>query len=103
MTNELSFYFYAGLALIPTLIAFGVIWWRQNKQPSPLSVGKLCLVVLVTFVACFVSLVVFMLVANLSGFQSLDSFVQPFSIASGVVAYFIGNQVAVRLAKSVAK
>lgn len=103
MTDELSFYFYAGLALIPTLIAFGVIWWRQTKQPSPLSVGKLGLVLLVTFLACFIALVVFILLANLSGLQNTDSFVQPLGIASGVVGYFIGNQFAVWVARRTAK
>lgn len=103
MTDELTYYYYAGTSIVITLVAFGIIWWRQNKQPSPLGFGKLSFVFLVTFLACFISFVLFMLVAELSGFQSLDSFMQPFGIASGVVAYFVGNKLALRLSTQAAK
>ena len=103
MNNELNCYYYAGLSLVPALVAFGIIWWRQNKQPSPLGFGKLSIAFAVTFVACFISFVVFMLVAELSGFQNPDSLMQPFAIASGVVGYFVGNMLAVQFSKQIAK
>ena len=98
MTNELNYLFYAGTSTVIAIVSFGIIWWQQSKQLSPLGFGKLLVVFLATWMICFISFVIFMVTTEFSGFRNIDSFMQPLGIAAGIVGYFAGNKLALRLA-----
>jgi len=96
----MDFYSAAGAGLAAGIVAFAILVWRNTKRSIALSRGAQLTVFFVTLAASWIAFVLLIALSAASGFQSLDAFVQPLGIVSGVVGYFVGDRLSLRMARS---
>jgi Co/Zn/Cd efflux system component len=91
---------YAGTSVVVALIATAVLWRRQAKQGVALGFARMAAVYVFVLAICLACICALVVLSRIAGLHSGKRLIQGLWIVSGVVAYFVGGSVVVRLRRS---
>ena len=93
--NELTFYYLAGISIVPALIAFGATFFhKKGIVRPPVGVQRRLISALVIYAVCLATELVLTTLIAVAAVPNANVYESPFLIISGLLAYFAGHRVA---------
>ena len=100
MTNNLLVPYVLGIALVPALLAAGLVYWQLGKNPVRLTSRQTTLVILATVAIVVATFIGLLLVVGAEDTGNSPSLRQALILVSALVGYFAGKAISAQMRKS---